>query len=453
MKNPNIAAKSFVLLLILLGGMVILAYFYNTAGGKLPLSEKPYKVTALLRDSQQVLKHADVRSAGVRVGEVGTIVNGDDGVVKIELEIKKKYAPIYRDAKILVRQKTLVGENYLDLTIGSAKAGQVRDGGTLTVAAQKEAVPIDKVLNTLDPQTRKNVSQNLGAAGDSIEGRGEDLNELFDRVAPLAEDGSQLLDVLNKQRGQIARLVGNTGTVMAAISNRTSDLQSLIRSAKTTAEAVAARDAAVQTTFESIPPTLRQARTTVAKLQTFSGNATPVVDDLRTSLQTLEPVLQQLRPTAARARRLTDSLPALFKATNPALTSLPAFADKGSDAVPKLENVLREINPMVEYIKPYGKDLTSGIENFGAGASLDGLGPIGRCNCPVGVNTISNFPGNLRTLLAPILDADNGLGPLLKETDNQYRKPGSLPDASIPFEKANDYKRIKRDDTPNAPVK
>lgn len=35
MKTPNLAAKSFVLLLILVGGLAILGYFYKTAGGKL----------------------------------------------------------------------------------------------------------------------------------------------------------------------------------------------------------------------------------------------------------------------------------------------------------------------------------------------------------------------------------------------------------------------------------
>ncbi|MDO9354594.1 MAG: MlaD family protein, partial [Solirubrobacteraceae bacterium] len=186
MKTPNLAAKSFVLFLILAGGMAILAYFYNVAGGKLPLSENPYKVTAVLTDPQQVLKHADVRSAGVQVGEVGSIENGADGRVKMVLEIQKKHAPIFRDAKILVRQKTLVGENYIDLDPGSAKASAIPDGGTLAVAAQKEAVPIDKVLNTLNPKTRKNVSKNFQSLGDATDGRGQDLHELFDRVAPLA---------------------------------------------------------------------------------------------------------------------------------------------------------------------------------------------------------------------------------------------------------------------------
>jgi phospholipid/cholesterol/gamma-HCH transport system substrate-binding protein len=451
MKTPNLAAKSFVLLLILVGGLAILGYFYKTAGGKLPFSEKPYKVTAILTDSQQILKHADVRSAGVQIGEVGDIENTPDGRVKMVLEIKKKYAPVYRDAKILVRQKTLVGENYIDLTPGTAKSSQVADGGTLTVAAQKESVPIDKVLNTLNPATRKNVSKNFQALGDSTKGRGQDLNELFDRVAPLSEDGSALLDVLNKQRGQIARLVGNTGIVMGAIANRSSDLQSLARNLRTTVEAVAARDDAAYAAFQAIPPTLKQARTTVANLQTFANKSTPTVTDLKLALQDLKPVLTKLRPTAARARRLTDSLPALFKNVNPALTTLPTFANTGTATVPKLEGMLRELNPALDYAKPYDREIVSFFDNWSSDYTFNRVGKEARCNCVFDLQTATTaLPSSVSALLAPLIGDQGPLSSVTKEVQNQYRKPGGLQDPSNP---ASNYREVKRDDTPNQVIK
>ncbi|WP_026909852.1 MlaD family protein [Patulibacter minatonensis] len=452
MKTPNLAAKSFVLLLILVGGLAILGYFYKTAGGKLPLEEKPYKVTAILTDSQQVLKHADVRAAGVQIGEVGDIENTPDNRVKMVLEIKKKYAPIYRDAKILVRQKTLVGENYIDLTPGTAKSSQIADGGTLTVAAQKESVPIDKVLNTLNPKTRRNVSKNFQALGDSTKGRGQDINELFDRVAPLSEDGSALLDVLNKQRGQIARLVGNTGVVMGAIANRTGDLRTLASSLRTTVNAVAARDQAAYEAFSAIPPTLRQARSTVSNLQTFANKSTPTVTDLKVALQDLKPVLTKLRPTAARARRLTDSLPALFKNVNPALTTLPTFADTGTATVPKAEGFLRELGPMTGFAKPYDREVISFVENWSSAYTFDKLGKTARCNCVFDLQTaLTALPTGASDILRPLLNGENSpLAKITKETQNIYRKPGGLVD---PSNTASGYKEVKRDDSPNEVVK
>lgn len=441
MKNTRLGGKALVLLTLVAGGLAILAYFYTTAGGRLPLTEDPYRVTAVLSDSQQLLKHADVRAAGVKIGSVGTIENDGDRI-RVDLELDKKYAPIYRNAKILVRQKTLVGENYVEITPGDPKSGGVPDGGTLAVARQREAVPIDRVLNSLDARTRRDVSRNLQTAGGSVAGRAEDLNDLFDRVPPLAEDGSKLLDVLNDQRGQITAIVRNTGTVMQAISDRSGDLQSLVRTAKTTAEAVAARDGAVKETFESLPPTLRQARTSVRKLTGFSGTATPVVEDLRTSLQTLRPVLAELAPTATRARKLTDELPALFRAANPALASLRTFTVDATGTVPRLEAMLREANPALDYLKPYNRDIAGLLSNFGTAAMFDKWGTVGRCLCPISDRTLANWTPELRALVAPLLD-QGIVKDLIHESTNPYRRPGSLPYADQEF--TGTYPRIRSD--------
>ncbi len=442
MKQRGMAGKSLAMLGLVAGALAILAYFYTTAGGRLPLSEKPYKVTAVLTDSQQLLKHADVRAAGVKIGSVGEIENVGSRI-HVTLEIKRKYAPLYRDAKLQVRQKTLVGENYLDVQPGSASSGPpLQDGASLAVSRQREAVPIDRVLDSLDADTRRSLSGSLRSGGRSVDGRAQDLHELFTRVRPLTDDGNRLVAVLDRQRDAVRRVVRNTGTVMQSISTRTGDLQSLVRGAKATAEAVAARDQAVRTTFESLPPTLRQARTSVAKLQSFSGSATPVVEDVRTSLQTLGPVLEQLGPTAARARRLTDALPALFRAANPALESLRTFSTDASATVPRLEDMLRELNPPLRYLKPYDRDLGSFLANFGAGAQTDKWGAIGRCLCPISDRTLSNWTPELRQIVAPLLD-QGPVKDLIHEWTNPYRKPGSLPRADRDF--SGTYPRIEAD--------
>ncbi|WP_320671811.1 MlaD family protein [Patulibacter defluvii] len=426
MKQRRLAGKSLALIALLIGAGAILAYFYTTAGGRLPFSENPYRVTAVMTDSQQLLKHADVRAAGVKIGSVGQIDNVGDRI-HVQLELDRKYAPLYRDAKVQVRQKTLVGENYVEVTPGSPRSGApLADGATLAVSRQREAVPIDRVLNSLDAETRRDVSRNLRSGGKTVRGRAADLQALFRRVPPLTDDADRLVSVLDEQRDQVRALVRNTGTVMQAISARGGDLQSLIRTAKTTAEAVAARDAAVRTTFESLPPTLRQARGSISTLRAFSRTATPVVDDARTSLQTLRPVLDDLAPTAVRARKLTDELPALFRAANPALDQLRTFSGDADAVVPRLENVLRQANPALNYLKPYYRDVGSLVSNFGKGLMFDKWGGIGRCLCPITDRVFTNQTPEIRAILGLLLDQDP-VKSLVHAANNAYREPGSLP--------------------------
>src|ERR1700716_3828211 len=111
MKVANPLVKVFVIGLITLGAAVILAYYYVTAGGRLPLSGNLYTVSAVLQDSQGLLKHADVRAAGVKVGTVSdtTATPTPQGTLAtVQLQLNGSYAPVYNDATVLVRHKTLV---------------------------------------------------------------------------------------------------------------------------------------------------------------------------------------------------------------------------------------------------------------------------------------------------------------------------------------------------------
>ncbi len=72
---------------------------------------------------------------------------------------------------MLVRQKTLVGENYIDLMRGHPQDGKLADGGTLPISHDLESVPLDKILNALTPGVRKEVQADLQSLGGGSTGR------------------------------------------------------------------------------------------------------------------------------------------------------------------------------------------------------------------------------------------------------------------------------------------
>ena len=45
--------------------------------------------------------------------------------------IDARYAPIPKDTRAILRQKTLLGETYVELSPGTASSGRVADGGDL----------------------------------------------------------------------------------------------------------------------------------------------------------------------------------------------------------------------------------------------------------------------------------------------------------------------------------
>jgi ABC-type transporter Mla subunit MlaD len=295
-----------------------------------------------------------------------------------------------------VRQKTLVGENYVDLTRGTPQAGELPKGAKLPLSHDQEVAPVDKILNALDAPTRARVSHNLQVLGAGFNDRSKDVNRLLGAMKPTLADGGKVMGILQDQKLQVAALIQQTGTVLQAIANRTSDMRTLVRAAKTASEAVARRDSTLAEGLDEFPSTLRQARGSVAKLSGFASRATPVVGDLRVALRDLRPVFTKLEPTAKSTRELFDELPKLLKVANPMLIRLRSFSAAAGPAMPPLEAALRQVDPALAYLKPYNRDLGSALANFGDTLAFDNLGAIGSCGCPVDDRSFSTNTHSLK---------------------------------------------------------
>jgi virulence factor Mce-like protein len=431
MRVANLGGKMLGLGLVTAGAVAILIYYYGAAGGSLPLSGKAYTVGATVREPQGLVKHADVRASGVKVGSVEQITPAGSSA-RIELKLDKDVTPVYRDATVLVRQKTLVGENYIELTRGHTRAGRLPDGASLPVSRDQRAVPLDRILNSLDPKTRKHIAGSLRSLGAGFDGRGQDVNRLAAAVQPTLSDGSQVTDVLDQQRRQVADVIDQAGVVFNAVGDRRDAMQTLIRSAKTTAQAVASRDHALRDAFAELPGTLDQARGTVAKLSGFSHRATPVVANLRTGLADLRPVVRDLKPTADQTKVLFDRLGPLLKVADPMLSRLQGFAKTSSPAFPALQTMLRQLNPALDYLKPYDKDAVGFMANFGLNHFYDQAGAIGYCTCPVSDRSFSNWTPAMRKAAGVLLD-EGIIAKVNHVQNNGLRAPGSLPSADKDF--------------------
>jgi phospholipid/cholesterol/gamma-HCH transport system substrate-binding protein len=435
MTNP--IPKLVTVALIAVGAVLILGYYYVAAGGRLPFAGHLYTVTAEIQDSQGLLKHADVRAAGVKVGSVSEITNSstqDGTIALVQMQLDGGYAPIYRNATVLIRQKTLVGENYIEITRGTPNDGTVPDGGRLPLSADLESVPLDKILNSLTPAVRRQTQIDLQSLGAGLDHQGQNLNEFLGALQPTVYNGGVVLGVLNAQRSQLADAVAQTGTVMQALANRTADLRTLIGSGEQTAVAVAARDQALSQSLIDLPATLAQARTSVSTLSSFSGVATPVIANLRVAVSKLHPVMVELKPTAAAAKTLFADLPTFLRAANPLLSNLKAFARAGGPAVPAIDSLLRQADPALDYLKPYYADVGSLLQNFGGTIQRENISGtyIGRCLCPISAESYSGLTPTEQALVQALIKA-GGLGGIANPAINPLRGPGTQPNADTPY--------------------
>ena len=124
--------RIFAMVAFALSCFGILVFLWLNFGGSVPLQPEGYRVTVAFPEATQLAQEADVRISGVRVGRVKQKEpNPQTGLTDTEIEIDARYAPIPKDTRAILRQKTLLGETYVELSPGTAGSGRVQDGGRL----------------------------------------------------------------------------------------------------------------------------------------------------------------------------------------------------------------------------------------------------------------------------------------------------------------------------------
>src|ERR671933_1466300 len=85
----------------------LLLFLWLAFGGSIPLKPQGYRVKVAFPEATTLAEEADVRLAGVNIGKVKQKQLAKHGArTLVELELDHKYAPIPRDTRAILRQKT-----------------------------------------------------------------------------------------------------------------------------------------------------------------------------------------------------------------------------------------------------------------------------------------------------------------------------------------------------------
>jgi phospholipid/cholesterol/gamma-HCH transport system substrate-binding protein len=362
-------APSIVRLLVMVGfafscfGLIL--FLWLAFGGSIPLKPKGYEFKTSFGEATQLAKEADVRISGVPVGRVKDIQdNKKTGRSDVTIEMERKYAPIKVDARAILRQKTLLGETYVELTPGTASAKNVKEGGRLSASRISPTVELDEIFRAFNKPTRLAFQTWMQSQAKAIKGRGLDISDALGDLAPFSQDTEKLLKILNTQKAVVRRLVNNTGVVFGALTERDGQLRSLIENSNLVFKTTANRDRELADSFVALPTFENEARLTVKRLDSFARNANPLLQNQ------LRPAARELSPTLVQLGKLAPDLKGLFRDLNPLITAsrtgLPAARRILKDLRPLLgqfEPFLRSLNPMLDYIGLYTADIQSFFAN------------------------------------------------------------------------------------------
>jgi len=340
-----------ILVFFILGCFGVLLFLWIAFGGSTPMKAKQYEIHASFPEATTLAEQADVRIAGVNVGKVRKKELDKPGTAtRITLTIEPKFAPLPEDTKATLRQKTLLGETYVELAPGSPSAQKIEDGEELEPGRIEPTTELDEILQIFDKDTKRAFRAWIkDSALITRDGGGKDLNAALGNLSGFATDGADVLGVLNKQRQALSLLVRNTGQVFGALNERSGQLRALIENSHNVFSATAESQDALAEIFQIFPTFLDESRLTLERLERFSVNARPLVNDLK-------PVADDLAPTIQDVSALAPDLQQLFvdlrRVIPTAVRDLPEGQRFLRGAAPVLEALhpfLQEVNPILSY--------------------------------------------------------------------------------------------------------
>jgi virulence factor Mce-like protein len=353
----------------------ILIFLWLSFGGPIPLKPERYRVQVHVPEAATLAQEADVRMAGITVGKIKQKELDKGGATTlVTIDIDPKFAPIPKDSRFILRQKTLLGETYAEITPGTKReGGTLKDGGTLPDGQVEPTVELDEIFSAFDKPTREAFQKWVAESAQAIKGKKGDpdstaraLNDALGNLGPFADDGADVLGVLDRHQADLKKLVRNTGEVFGAISERDHALRNLITNSDQMFEATASRDASLREIFRIFPTFLDESKATLARLRTFSANAAPLARDLK-------PVAAKLDPTVKDLAAVSPDLKALFRDLDPLITvseaNLPdaeRFLRGAPPVLDGLHNFLQEFNPILSYFNYDARAITGFLSDGGA---------------------------------------------------------------------------------------
>jgi phospholipid/cholesterol/gamma-HCH transport system substrate-binding protein len=394
--SPSIT-KIMTMVLFALSCIGLLLFLWLSFGGTIPFNPQGYEFKVSFTDASQLADQADVRIAGVSVGKVITKTLDPKGNRTIAtIQMANKFAPVHKDARAILRQKTILGETYVQLSPGTPHTPMLKDGSLLARSNVTNAVQLDQIFDALDPHTRAAFRTWQQQLAISVKGNDQNISNVIGNLPTFAADTTDLLRVLDIQHTAVVRLVQQGGTVFAALNRDPAALRNLITSAETTFRTTAANNNAIADTFHVFPTFLDETKRTMTRLKSFSLDTDPLV-------KKLEPVAVNLKPTLLDVQRLSPSLRNFLTNLGPLIdaskTGLPAVRDTLNGATPLLASLgpfLSQLNPILSWLEQHQQLTSDFISNGAAGLAAKttsfaggGTGHYLRQFQPIGPETLS----------------------------------------------------------------
>ncbi len=364
--NTQAPSASRILMMVAFAGSCIglLLFLWISFGGSIPLAPEGYRLKAEFSQAVQLAQQSDVRISGVSVGKVVSVsLDRHTGLTEAVLQIDSRYAPRPADTRAILRQKSLLGETYVELSPGSVNGPKLPDGGALPRAQIAPTVQLDQILSTFDPTTRRAFSTWMQQDGVALTNRGQHFNAAIAALYPFAANVESVLSVLRRDSAATSALLSNGGRVFGALAKSPAQLQGLVRNSNAVFASTAVRDAELAAAIKAFPGFTVATRLTIDRVHSFAAVAKPLIDELRPAARQLSPTLEDTVTLAPELRTLLENVGPLTQASKAGVPAFERFLDASVPWLARLKPYLGNFVPIFDYINTYRREIAAFFAN------------------------------------------------------------------------------------------
>lgn len=369
-KRAPTLGNLLVIVLFALSCFGLLLFMWESFGGPVPLKPKSYRFTIAFPRTLLLAEQSDVRISGVNVGHVIGFKLGKDGLTRATVQIDSKYAPVRSDMHAILREKTLLGETYVQLIPHSRTAPPLGDEGELPRGQVEQAVTLDDILASFDPKTRKSFQLWMQGLAEDFNHRGEQINASFAALQPFVETSRKLVTVLDSQEGALRASIHNTGAVFDALTEREGQFRGLFSNGERAFHGAAQASQAFARAFSFLPAFERNSRSALRSLDSFTVDAVPLLDQIRPAEEQLGPLLVQTQSFAPQFDSFLTSLGGFTKAAKKGLPEVQRVTRLTEPVLAALSPVLHNFNPFLAYTSMFVPEIQALFANATAATLL-----------------------------------------------------------------------------------
>ena len=239
-RSVKVQLVAFLLITLVTVSLLSARYvglYDRVAGGQ-------YVVSADFAESGGIFVGSEVSYRGVQVGRVEKLRLSRDGVI-VDAKIQRG-VEIPRDTRVVVENRSAVGEQYLDFQPRSQGGKSLEDGDTIARRDTRTPVRVDNLLLHLDGTVRSVDRDDLRIVvdelGKAFADGGTDLQRMLDsgdaltraatealpETVKLIEDGRIVLDTQRDTSGQIKTFATNFANLSETLQASDADLRMVL---------------------------------------------------------------------------------------------------------------------------------------------------------------------------------------------------------------------------------